>query len=40
VIGIFVPQFTLVDLLASCGIMRPKRDPGGCGSPRRVPSRQ
>src|ERR1700738_36834 len=32
--GVFVSldHLTLVDLLASCGIMRPKRDPGGCGA--------
>ena len=32
--GVFVSldDPTLVDLLASCGIMRPKRDPGGCGA--------
>jgi hypothetical protein len=32
--GVFVSldHLMLVDLLASCGIMRPKRDPGGCGA--------
>src|SRR5438874_5955093 len=32
--GVFVSIYdlTLVDLLASCGIMRPKRDPGGGGA--------
>src|ERR1700730_14569495 len=32
--GVFVSldDLTLVDLLASCGIMRPKRDPGGGGA--------
>src|SRR5438270_146867 len=32
--GVFVSIYdlTLVDLLAGCGIMRPKRDPGGGGA--------
>jgi hypothetical protein len=32
--GVFVSldDPTFVDLLASCGIMRPKRDPGGAGA--------